>query len=301
MKKIRMITLMAIVILIIPCYYSYSQEIKANVVVNVEQLSFEARNYVASMADDLSRYINNQRFGDEDWKSDKIPVELNIYLSGGTKNRYSGRLFIVAQRNIQGGGLSTMLKMKDERWSFNYGTGATFTFSTLNFDEFRSLIDYYLLMIIGFDKDLYGELDGSRFFEKAKQVIQIGSAANAEGYQTQSQIGDFTRFNLINELTDMRYEDLRKLFFSYYYDGLDAMNTDKQKGIKALDDFVYNLAKFKKEKLVGPSVLLQLFFDTKGPEIASIFKGYEEKSVFQNLIYLDPSNTVLYQEAQESK
>ncbi len=301
MKKNAAIVILLIIFIFLAHHSSYGQEIKANVLVNMEQLSYETRNYVSSMADDVSKYINSQKFGDEDWKTEQIPVEINILLSGGSNNRYQGKIFIVAKRNLQGGGQSVMLKMKDEKWSFNYGTGANFTFSTLRFDEFRSLIDYYMLLIIGFDKDLYGELDGSQFFEKAKSVVQLGASASADGYQTQSQLGDFTRFNLLTELTDMRYEDMRKLFYSYYFDGLDVMTTDKEKGTKAVDDFVFNLAKFKKEKMVGPSVLLQLFFDTKAPEIGSIFKGYSEKSVFQNLIYLDPSNTVLYKEAEEGK
>ncbi len=278
-----------------------AQEITCNVNVNMEQLGFESRSYVSTLADDLENYINSQKFGDEDWKGDKIPVEINIYLSGGTNQRYGARLFIIAKRNLVGGGQSVLLKMKDDKWSFTYGSGANFTYSTLRFDELRSLIDFYMLLICGFDKDLYGELDGTQYFERAKSVVQLGSSASAEGYSTQSQLGDFTRFNLVSELTDMRYEDMRKLFFSYYLDGLDVLSEDKAKGTKAIDDFVYYLAKFKKEKMVGPSVVMQLFFDTKAQELASIFKDYSEKSVFKNLIYLDPGNTVLYQETEEGK
>jgi len=266
MKKILLICFLLVFQVFSAYLSSNAQEIKANVIVNMEQLAYETRNYVGTMADDVMKYINSQKFGDEDWKTEKIPVEISIYLSGGSNNRYSARMFLVAKRNLQGGGQSVLLKMKDDKWSFTYGTGANFTFSTLRFDDFRSLIDYYMLLIIGFDKDLYGELDGSSYFEKAKSVVQLGASSSAEGYQTQSQMGDFTRFNLISELTDMRYEDLRKLFFSYYFDGLDVMSTDKEKGIKAMDDFVYNLAKFKRDKMVGPSVLLQLFFDTKAQE-----------------------------------
>lgn len=283
----------------------FSQEIEANVVVNLEQLEFEARNNVSNFDRDLMSYINNQSFTGEKWEGPKIPVEINIYLSGGRNSKYSARMFIVSKRFLDGPdeitGQSVALRMIEDKWSFEYGLGAFLSFNMLRFDRISSMIDYYMFLIIGMDKDTYGELDGSKEYEKAKSIFQLGTSNQIPGFQSFSQPGEFTKYNLITELTDMRYEEFRKLIFAYYVDGLDKMAFDKEAAIQAIAEIIQDMALFKKNKLTGPSVLLQLFFDTKAQELASIFKGYKDKNLFNDLIYLDPSNTMLYNEARDTK
>ncbi len=282
---------------------SKAQELDATVTVNMEQLPFEARTNVSSLESDLKNYINNQRFTNVDWQGSKIPVDITIYLSGGADNRYSGRLLVVSKRYLEGtdGGQSPEIKLYDTKWSFEYGLGAYLKYNPNTFNEFNTLIDYYMLLVIGFDMDTYGELEGSKAFEAAKNLVLLGSSYGADGYQTQSNIGDFTRFNLVSELTNFRYDDLRKLFFSYYVDGLDNMAKNKELALAKLDTIIAEMADYKQNKMTGPSVLLQAFFDTKAQEIASLFNGYPKQDVFNNLKYLDPSNSSLYDDAMNGK
>jgi hypothetical protein len=297
-------TLGLIAFLILP-FSAFSQEIKANVTVILDQLTFENRTNVTQMENDVEAYINNQKFTRIEWEGEPIPVEITIVLSGGTRNLYGGRLMVVSKRVLDGpeeeAGESVALKMLDSRWSFEYGLGANLTYNPMRFDAFTSLIDYYMLLVIGFDLDSYNELSGSEVFEQAKSIIQLGASNSADGYSTFSQPGEFTRFNLVSELTDMRYYDLRKIFFSYYYDVLDQMAFDKEKAMKSLEFVILDLANFKKDKMVGPSVLLQAFFDSKAEEIAYTLKSYPNEDVFLNLKYVDPSNTILYDDAKAGK
>ena len=297
-------TLALIVLMVIP-FSASSQEIKANVTVVLDQLTFENRTSVAQMENDVESYINNQKFTRIEWEGDPIPVEITIVLSGGSNNKYGGRLLVVSKRKLDGpeeiAGESVALKMLDDKWSFEYGLGANLTYNPMRFDAFTSLIDYYLLLVIGFDLDSYNELSGSEVFEQAKSIIQLGASNNADGYSTFSQPGEFTRFNLVSELTDMRYHDLRKIFFSYYFDVLDQMAFDKEKAMLSLEYVISDLASFKKNKMVGPSVLLQAFFDSKANEIAYTLKSYPNEDVFLNLKYVDPSNTILYDDAKAGK
>jgi len=280
-----------------------AQEVKAEININVEQLEFETRNNVSTMKRDLESYIDNTKFLDMDWEGDPINVNITIYLSGGANNRYSAKLFLASTRTLDGPGdrKSVNVKFYDDKWSFEYGLGANLTYNPLRFDEFTSLIDYYMLLVIGFDLDTYGELDGSPAFAAARKIVEMGANRMADGYSTNDSPGEFTRFNLVSELTNMRYDEFRRLVFSYYVDGLDLMAFDKTKAINNIKDFIYNLALFKKNTLVGSSNLLQLFFDSKAQEIATIFNGSDDEDVFKNLKYLDPSNTTLYEEAEEGK
>jgi hypothetical protein len=299
--------LIAITLIIISGVFPIqSQEIKANVTVNVEQLSTEARNYVSTMQSDMERYINNQQFTETEWKGEKIPVDIIIYLSGGTNYNYSARLYFASRRVLDAPakvtpGESIALRMIDNNWSFTYGLGVSMTYNPLRFDQLSSLIDFYMLLIIGYDLDSYSELGGNAAFARAKNIVQMGATMNATGWALFSQPGDITKYNLISELLDIRYEEFRRDILDYYLDGFDQVAFKSDSAKLSLESIIERMADFKQKKLSGPSVLMQVFFDTKAPEIASIFNNWPNGKLFRNLRYLDVGNTTLYEDAQNGK
>jgi len=303
MKNVTIMIGLIIIFLMTESTIGYSQEIKAEVTVNMEQLVFEARNNVATMKRDIENYINNQKFTQNDWEGDPINVQITIYLSGGTNNIYSAKMFLISTRPIEGtgNGQSVNLKFYESGWSFEYALGANLTYNLTRFDAFTSVIDYYMLIVIGFDLDTWEELGGSSAFTEARRIVELGVANNADGFSSYSNPGEFTKFNITSELTNMRFYDLRKLLFAYYVDGLDLLATSKSEAIKNLKEIIYNLALFKKNKLVESSVLLDLFFDSKAQEIATIFSGNKDMDVFDNLKYIDPRNSTLWDDAKEGK
>jgi hypothetical protein len=277
---------------------SFSQEIDANVSVNMEQLTQEARIDVSTMESDLKRYINNQSFTDLDWEGPKIPVDLTIVLTGGNGS-YAARMFIASKRYIYGqeGGTSVALKMVENNWAFQYQRGAMFSFNINRFDELSSIIDFYMLLVIGFDLDSYEELGGTRVFEIAKRISNLAANQNVPGFDRFTNPGQFSKVALLNELTDPRMEAFRKLIFEYYYDGLDMMTGDRDLAMETAAYIVYEMAEFKENKLMTPSLLLQVFFDSKYMELADLFKNYKDKeSVKKDLMYLDPTHTEKYKE-----
>lgn len=279
-----------------------SQEIEAKVFVDVQQLQQENRVNVQTMANDLERYINNTKFTTMQWDGPKIPVDISIILSGGFNNNFQGRLIITSQTRLNGDDniRTTVLRLMDAQWSFEYARGAFFSYNPLRYDPFITLIDFYMNLVIGADMDTYEELGGTKFYDNARQLCILGANNNGQGYQTISQPGELTRYNLVNELVDLRFEEFRKLVFAFFYDGLDLMVTDKEQGLKNLVSVIKDMANFKREKMTGPSVYLQVFFDAKSKEIAQTLTGYPEEEVFKELMYLDPSNSTLYQQAMDN-
>lgn len=277
-----------------------SQEIDASVSVDMQQIPQELRVNVQTMGSDLQQYINNTKFTNNEWEGPKIPVDVSIILSGGMNNNYSGRLILTSQTRLNGDDniRTTVLKLMDAEWSFQYQRGAFFSYNPLRYDPFITLIDFYMNLVIGADMDTYSELGGTQMYQTARQICILGANNNGQGYQTFNQPGEFTRYNLVNEMIDLRYEEFRKLIFSFFYDGLDLMVTDKEQGLINLVSVISDMALFKEEKLSGPSVFLQAFFDAKSKEIASALTGYDDEQVFKDLMYLDPSNSTIYREAQ---
>ena len=214
MKKLFYIAFSALIIAL-PNNKNYCQELDAHVTINMDRLEYEARTNVSTMKGDLERYLNNQRFTKIEWNGPKIPLEITIYLTGGSNNRYSGKLYMISKRYLDGPGdrQSMATKFFDEKWDFEYARGANLSYNPLIFDPFRSLIDFYSLLAVGYDLDTYTELEGTPIFEIAKNLVLLGSSQNVDGYQTYSQQGDLTRYNLVSELTDIRLEPFRKLIF----------------------------------------------------------------------------------------
>jgi len=279
----------------------YSQEIEATVSVDVQQVNQEFRINVQSMASDLEKYINNTKFTNGQWEGPKIPVDISIILSGGFNNSFQGRLILTSQLRLNNDDnlRTSVLKLMDAKWSFEYARGAFFSYNALRYDPFITLIDFYMNLVIGADMDCFSELGGSKMYQNARQICLLGFNSNGQGYETFSQPGEFTRYNLVTEIVDLRYEEFRKLLFAFYYDGLDLVVTDKEQGLKNLASVIADMAVYKKEKLTGPSVFLQAFFDAKAREIANALKGYDNEQVFKDLMYLDPSNSTQYQNARD--
>jgi hypothetical protein len=297
-----------LIVLIFSCFFisfqARSQELQPLVDVNMERLDFESRRYVSNLKYDLENYLSNQRFTENDWEGPRIPVEISIYFTGGNnKNQYTAQLIIVSKRNIRGvdGGTSIALKMLEKNWFFEYSSGAALSYNPTRFNDFTSLIDYYMLTIIGYDMDTYGELEGSPMYEKARQIVQLGSSLGKDGFEIRYAPGELTHYSLINEMSDPRFYDFRRLIFSYFVDGIDLMAENKEEAMKNLENVITQIAEFKQNKLTGPSVFMQVFFDAKAQEIAQIFKSYPNKEVLNNLIYLDPTNTMMYQNAFDGK
>lgn len=293
MKNLFLLTLTFIVLSTIV----YSQEIQATVTVNVEQLDQDKRINVSTMKSDLERYINTTQYTDQEWEGSRIPVDISIVLSGGYNNKYDAKIFIVSKRYIRGqeDGTSVVMKVADDKWSFEYAQGAFFDYNTNRYNQFSSLIDFYMLVAIGFDMDTYATLGGNPAFNIARRLAGVAATANIPGFDTYIQPGEFTKYALISELTDLRYEPLRINFFEYYVDGLDNMVENKEKGMENLRKTIADIAYFKKEKMVGPSTLLQVFMESKALELGATFKGYKDQTVFKDLKYIDPSNTTIYE------
>jgi hypothetical protein len=278
-----------------------AQELKATVVVNMERLDFEDRTDVSTLKDDLERYVNSQRFTDIDWEGEPIPVDILIYIISGSKNNYSARIAFSSKRMLDGpgDGQSVNARFMEDNVNFEYARGGNFAYHTNRYNSLNTLVDFYMLTLIGMDLDTYGESGGDKPYRLAMNVFSLGTSAGATGYENRTGVAEFNKYNLISELTDVRFVPFRNLVFSYYYDCLDQMAFDEKEAKANLVKVIYDMNDFRRDKLTAQSVLLQLFFDTKAQEICSILNGYDDRMVFSALMELDPSHTLFYEEARD--
>lgn len=220
MAKIQFFILQAILIFCGSVVQSTAQELQANVVVNFEMLPVEQRVDVQSMREDVTNYLNSQRYTGKDWTG---PRSRWIYLLRSPAARVTAILEFLPCRNdllTDPNAVSRCLCVHLTKYGNSPNApNASLTFQTLRFDEFSTLLDFYMVLAIGMDMDTYGELDGSPMFSLAKDLCASRRCCRASGYQNVAEPGDPSRIAIATELTDLRYEEFRKLIFSYHVDG----------------------------------------------------------------------------------
>lgn len=279
---------------------SLAQEFKPVVIVDMNQLPINGRDDVVTMQSDVLQYLTNQRFTDKDWEGDKIPIDLTIFVMSGNPNsrRYTSRLFFNARVNLSGGVTSPVLKVLDRDWVFTYTLNQQHNYQIMRYDEFSTLIDFYNFIALGLDADNFEQLSGRKYYEQARDLVQLGANRGAPGYALMVQEpGEFTKISLVTELLDRRFEDFRKLMFDYHAEGMDKFAKDKDGARKTIAQILTKMADFKRNKITQRSYLLQLFFDAKQTEICEIFKGTNNTEVLDAMKTLDISNTTVYEQA----
>jgi hypothetical protein len=281
---------------------TFAQELAATVIVDMTQLQLDDKMDVRTMQADVTSYLNAQRYSRADWEGPRIPVTVTIYLTGKSNNLYTARLTVVSQRLIDGDPNSgtPLLRAYDKEWQFSYTFSPSLSFQSMRYEDFSSLLDFYMLVAIGMDMDTYADLGGNALFSDAKQIAQLGNAKGIKEFSSNYQPGEYTRMALISDLTDVRYSDFRRLIYDYHA-ARDEFAYDEEKGRQLLTQNIRDILNFKRVAVSNRSVLIQAFFDAKSGELAQIFRGKKNAPIWSDLLSLDPGNTQLYEAAREGR
>jgi len=300
--KIITPTVMIIICLLFSKSVLVSQEIEATVTLNTEGMPTEQLQSIEFFKITLERYLNSQKFSNVDWEGPKISVSISIQLTSMGRNNYAANLFIAAKRTIdeKDERSSTSMMFEDKgKWAFEYTDGLSLSYDFTRHDPIASILDFYMLIVIGLDLDSYGELDGDQCFQRAKQIFDIAVTRMAGGWQSFSD--EYGRHTLIADLINARLDPFRKLIFEYYVDGLDLMDEDRQQALKNIAGTIGRMADFK-ERYLNQSHLMDLFFYAKCNELCELFRGNKDHpKIFRDLMFLDTRNTVRYEAARDGK
>ncbi|MCX6170735.1 MAG: DUF4835 family protein [Ignavibacteriales bacterium] len=291
-------------VLLIICLFVFpmivaAQELDATVIVNVEQLETSARDRLDNFKNQIQDYLNNSKFTNKAWEGDRIKCTFNIFFTNSPdETTYTTQLVVASQRPIHGSQLSSlMMSIMDNSWQFKYQKNQAMYFNQTDFDPLTSLLDYYAYLIIGFDADSFGPLDGTEYFQKDLEIaLKGGSSSFSKGWQLESTA--YNRRALIDNLLNTKYQLFRQDYFNYHYNGLDLLldKDQRQLAYNNILKLIYDLEKMK-DQIDTRSVLMKVFFDAKAGEFVEILKGYPDKSVFSILKKVDPSHISKYDEA----
>ncbi len=275
---------------------SNAQEIQLTVNMNVEPIAVQYKENLASFKNLIEDYVNKNRWTDVNWTSPKIPLNMSILVrSASSSNRYNAQVVITSQRPIfNSPKVSLMLKHMDTNWDFIYDKNQTLYFNPNMFDPLTSFLDYYVHIALGFDFDSYEPAGGTAYFTKALSIANQGASSSfSAGWQKGETT--FSRSDFVSEILNEKFQDFRKSYFEYHYNGLDMQSEEPKAPAAQLVNFIKTIEDLR-AKVFSRSTLLRVFFDTKYLEFCEVLTNHRDKNIFESLKKIDPAHISAYDE-----
>jgi hypothetical protein len=276
---------------------NFAQELNCRVSVNFEALQILNREKLNDFAQNIESYMNKTKFTNENFSGEKIECTLDIYFTGASsETNYNAQLFIGSRRPVHRSPKdSPMFTILDNSWNFSYEKGQGFYQSQSVYDPITSFLDFYALVIIGYDLDSFEELNGTAYYSRAMDIVNIGASSKFSAGWLKTT-GSYSRRGLVEDLLNEKYRSFREGFFNYHYNGIDLYTTNKEEAQDNIAGFVESMEKIK---IDISSTLIKTFFDAKYGEIIEYLRDYPNKEVFKTLKRIDPPHSAKYDEVMK--
>ncbi len=304
MQKILKKIYIIIVIFLTPAFIPTvkAQELDATVDVDVSAINIDIRDRLSNFKNDVQNYLIKTRFTDENIVNDvrgkpyKIKCNFSFFFRTATGiDSYEAQLVVSVQRNIyKTDNFTTVFRIKDETWAFNYVKGQSFYHDDLKFNNLTSFLDYYAYMIVGSDDDSWEPNLGTVRFQKAQNIVNLAIAnSDGKGWVDNSSLKQ-SRSVYPAELLNSKYDNYRKAVWIYHFAGMDSLQDNKKQALEKIAEALQMIGKVKKTEV--RSFLIKQFFDTKYLEIAATLVDYYDKSIYRKLMDFDPDHASTYEE-----
>ena len=259
-----------VVLLVLLCFTSVSQELNCKVVVNAEQTGNENLSIFKSLEKQLNEFVNktkwtNQKFAPQE----RIDCSMFISVVEYSGESFKATLQVQAARPIFGSSYSSPIyNFNDKNFNFNYLEFQNLIYNPTQYESnLVSVLAFHVYMILGIDADSYAQKGGDAHFKQAQIITNYSQQGNAAGWKLED--GLQSRFALIDNLLSPTFKEYRSVIYAYHRTGLDLM---ADKASEGKENISKALSSFKEMNSRRPnSFLLRTFFDAKADEVVQIF------------------------------
>jgi hypothetical protein len=251
----------------------HAQLVIPEINVDTQQLPEEARNKLIGLDSVLTVYLKNQEWTQDEYQYDDS-IQIYIYFTDYTANpqedRYKAKLIATNKQDV---------RLEDNRWELGLRTPPVFRPG--DFQSFKSVVEFYIWVLVGMEYDRLQKLGGSPYYEKAKQVALQGSTSPYF-------FGWDKRIELARAQLSDDNQTVRELNFFYF----TGIYFDEQKDYAQSKDYLY-YALVKLDKV--PIDIQNRFLEVNHRQFAEalVRSGYI-KGV-RALIQLDPTHRTVYE------
>ncbi len=267
-------------VLLIPAIKTTAQEVRANVLVQLEALPDEKRQKLQNFQQILNDYFNNFKWTNDEFIGE-LPLQVQILLqdiSVSYEDRYKLQIIVSNNDDIQ---------YTDKRCRMEYQKGEIPMHNDNTWDSLTSLLDFFTYIVIGEEMDKFGHLLGTPYLEKAKMIAdqaRFGLGQFIEGWDL--------RYQMIEYLLGDKYKKFREMKDFYFY-GLYFADEDPARAKRYMKEAIRMLQEFKAEE--NPKYpRVENFINAHFDEIVKVFKGTQDREVYDILISLDPDRKDIY-------
>lgn len=248
-----------------------AQELNCVVFINSAEIGVSNRKMFETMQNDIFEYMNNTKWTNSAYQAhERIDCSLTInILEALSTNSFRGSLQLQISRPVYNATYTTsILNFNDNNISFNYAEFQPFVYNENNFESnLISILTFYAYTILGYQADTFGYKGGERFFQQAEKVVNVAQQGGGVGWNRID--GNYTRYQLNENLLSPVYEQYRKTMYEYHILGLDRMVDNTREAKEAMSKSIQDLQNLYNER--PNTFLIRVFFDTKGDEIVDVF------------------------------
>ncbi len=267
-----------------------AQEFNCNVSVNFLNLTGNDFSFLKELGERVKEYMNDRRWTDDRYEDyERIDCNMQIIVTEAiTLTRFSGRIVVASRRPVYGTAQqTTVVQFNDDSWIFDYPRGTPLIFEPDRHHAITSVLNFYAYLMLGYDYDTFSEMGGTEHFQKARRVAELAESSGSIGWSALQ--GEGSRGELIAQIMDPRFRELRKAYHDYHLLSLDQFVADPDKARRTMLDVVGRLEGLTED--VSRAFYLDAFFTTKYKEIAAVFKGSSVANLaYDTLTRIDPSH-----------
>ena len=254
----------------------------------------------------LNNFVNNRKWTQDAYSTDE-KIDCNFLFNleqTPDANVFKATLTVQAARPVFNSSYITpLINFQDDNFLFKYAE-----FQQLEFNESRitgpdalesnltAVLAYYVNLILGIDYDSYSLKGGDPYFQKAQNIIN--NAPEGRGILGWKAFdGVRTRYWLIENLLNSRYNIIHDVYYNYYRNGLDQMYDNESSARTQILNVLNLLNNYNIEN--PNTMVLQFFFQGKSAELMQIFSKappQEKLKAVEFLQKIDVTNANKYKE-----
>jgi hypothetical protein len=254
-------------------FYSGSQELNCEVVVNAQQTGNENVQVFKTLENQLNEFINNTKWTNKTFSiQERINCNMVINVTDYNSDVFAATIQVGSSRPIFNSTYqSPVYNFNDRDFNFQYLEFQALNYSPSQFESnLVSVLAFHVYIILGMDADTYSSGSGDEYYNQARTIVGYSQQNNAKGWEP-PRGGDQTRSALIDNILSPTYKEFRTVMYQYHRNGLDIMNEDVKKG---KEQIASALSEFTKMHNRRPNSFIQrVYFDAKSDEIKDIFSG----------------------------
>ncbi len=271
--------------LLLACPNSFSQELRATVMVNSDRIQATNKNVFTTLETAMNQFLNGQQWSSAAFAAnERIECTFNFTVSEYENDNIKGELSIIARRPVYNSSyFTTILNWRDTNVQFEFMEGGVIEMQdTYISSNLVAVLAFYCNLILALDFDSFAPLGGSTFYRTAQT---LATSAQSSGWPGWSAFDDNrSRTSIINCYSEETMKPYREMWYAYHRRGLDEMAANADRARTTILGALPVLKEIR--HIRGAEIILQMFADCKLDEIVLIAgrATSEEKSQLYDML-----------------